>query len=81
MKTLGDVAQCKAGIPRRCLRRLEGVRLKLSERAARPCVMVLSLFSFYPASCFRAWRQSYSIDWHTIDGGGSSTGASLFVPP
>jgi hypothetical protein len=39
----------------------------------------LLLFCFLlPAISFRAWGQSYSIDWSTIDGGGGTSTGGLF---
>lgn len=43
-------------------------------------IALLCLFLLHSTFCFRAEGQSYSIDWHTIDGGGgTSTGAVYSV--
>lgn len=39
---------------------------------------LVCLYFLLSAFCFRAWGQSYSLDWSTIDGGGGTSTGSVY---
>jgi hypothetical protein len=47
-------------------------------RPAGSRLWLLSFFILYSAFCLRAWGQ-YSIDWHTIDGGGGTSTGGVYA--